>query len=120
VTKEINTSWSLWTILPNGQKPTYTIPNQEALIVAVVLVTNFRSFGVPRELHSGQGRQFKSCVIQEGLQCLGVSKIRTTTVHLQSDSMDQHYSKTVEEHLRKVFALHQRDWDSILPIFLLA
>jgi hypothetical protein len=30
------------------------------------------------------------------------------------------YIKTVEEHLQKVIALHQRDWDMRLPIFLLA
>jgi hypothetical protein len=30
------------------------------------------------------------------------------------------YTKTVEEHLRKIVALHQRDWDTRLPIFLLA
>jgi hypothetical protein len=28
--------------------------------------------------------------------------------------------KTVEEHLRKVNASHQRDWDARLPIFLMA
>jgi hypothetical protein len=30
------------------------------------------------------------------------------------------YIKTVEEHLWKVIASHQRDWDTRLPIFLLA
>jgi hypothetical protein len=30
------------------------------------------------------------------------------------------YIKTVEEHLRKVVASHQRDWDKRLPPFLLA
>jgi hypothetical protein len=34
--------------------------------------------------------------------------------------MVEHYFKTVEEHLHKVVASHQRDWDERLPFFLLA
>jgi hypothetical protein len=30
------------------------------------------------------------------------------------------YVKTVEEHMRKVTVLHERNWDTGLPIFLLA
>jgi hypothetical protein len=98
----------------------YAIPNQEASAVAEALVTNFCRFGVPRELHSDQGRNCESRVIQEVLQRLGVSKTHTTPLHLQSDGMVERYTKTVEEHLRKVVALHQRDWDARLPTFLLA
>jgi hypothetical protein len=43
-----------------------------------VLVTNFFCrFGIPRELHSGQGRNFEFRLLQEILQRLGVSKTRT-------------------------------------------
>jgi hypothetical protein len=34
--------------------------------------------------------------------------------------MVERYMKTVEEHIRKVVASHQRDWDERLPLFLLA
>jgi hypothetical protein len=34
--------------------------------------------------------------------------------------MVERYIKTIEEHLRKVVAPHQRDWDGRLPLFLLA
>jgi hypothetical protein len=34
--------------------------------------------------------------------------------------MVERYIKTVEEHLRKVIASHQRDWDENLSLFLLA
>jgi hypothetical protein len=46
--------------------------------------------------------------------------MHTTTLHLQLNSMAHHYIRTVEEHLRKVFISHQRGWDSILLIILLA
>jgi hypothetical protein len=99
----------------------YAIPIQEASTVAEALLTSFFCrFRIPRELHSNQGCNFESCLIQEVLQCPRVSKMRTTPLHPQSDSMVEHYIKTVKEHLRKVIALHQKDWNVRLPIFLLA
>jgi hypothetical protein len=78
----------------------YAILNQEAMTVAEVLVTNFFCcFGVPQELHSDQGCYLKSRLIQEVLQCLGVSKACTTHLHVQSDSTVVRYIKTFEEHL---------------------
>jgi hypothetical protein len=51
----------------------YALPNQEASTVAEALVTNFFCrFGIPRQLHSDQDRNFKSRVLQEILQRLGV------------------------------------------------
>jgi hypothetical protein len=44
----------------------------------------------------------------------------TTPLQPQSDSMMERYIKTVEVHLLKVVASHQRDWDQRLPLFLLA
>jgi hypothetical protein len=34
--------------------------------------------------------------------------------------MVERYIKAIEEHLRKVVASHQTDWDERLPLFLLA
>jgi transposase InsO family protein len=95
----------------------YAIPNQKASTVAEALVTNFFCrFGIPRELHSDQGRNFESHLLQEILQRLGVSKTRTTLLHLQSDGMVKRYVKTIKEHLRKVVTSNQRDWDKKLPL----
>jgi hypothetical protein len=49
-------------------------PSHEASTIADTLVTNFCRFGIPRELHSDQGRNFESHLSQEVLQRLGVSK----------------------------------------------
>jgi transposase InsO family protein len=96
----------------------YAIPNQEASTVAEALVFNFFCrFSIPQKLYSDQGRNFKSRLIQEVLQCLGVSKMCTTPLHPLSDGMMERYIKKVEEHLCKVVAFHQRDWDARLPIF---
>jgi hypothetical protein len=99
----------------------YAVPNQEATTITEALVTNFSCvFGIPPELHSDRGRKFESHLLQEVLQRLGVSKTRTRLLHPQSDGMVEHYIKTIEEHIRKVVASHQRDWDERLPLFLLA
>jgi hypothetical protein len=97
----------------------YAIPNQEESTVTEALVTFFCRFGIPREVHSDQGRNFESHLLHEVLQRLGVSKTRTTALHPQSDGMVERYIKPIEEHLRKVVASHQRDWDEGLPLFLL-
>ncbi|PNF15527.1 hypothetical protein B7P43_G16595 [Cryptotermes secundus] len=74
----------------------YAIPNQEASTIAEVLVANFFCrFGIPRELHSDQGRNFESQLLQEVLQRLGVSKTHTTPFHPQSDGMVERYAKTI-------------------------
>jgi hypothetical protein len=66
----------------------YAIPNQEASTIAETLVTNFFCrFGIPWELHSDQGHNFESHLLQEVLQRLGVSKTRTTPLHPQSDGL---------------------------------
>jgi hypothetical protein len=49
-----------------------------------------------------------------------VSKKCSTPLHPQLDGTVVRYIKTVEEHLRRVVASHQRDWDARLPNFLLA
>jgi transposase InsO family protein len=99
----------------------YAIPSQETSTIAEALVTNFFCrFGIPRELHSDQGRNFESHLLQEMQQRLGLSKTRTTPLYPQSDGMVERYINTVEEHLRKVVASHQRDWDERLTLFLLA
>jgi hypothetical protein len=73
--------------------------------VAEALVTNFFRFGVLQELHSDQGRNFQTRLIQEVLQCVGVSKMHTMPLYLQSVGQ-------VEEHIQKVVASHQSDWDA--------
>jgi hypothetical protein len=53
----------------------YATPNQEASTIAEALVTNFFCrFGIPRELHSDQGHNFESRLLQETLERIGGAK----------------------------------------------
>jgi hypothetical protein len=65
----------------------YAIPNQEDLTVAEALVTNFYNFEVPWGVHNQHDLNFKSRLMQEGFQHLGVSKIRTTPLYHKLDGM---------------------------------
>ena len=52
---------------------TYSLPNQEAITVAEVLVKEYICrFGVPLEIHSDQERNFESNVFQEMCSLLGI------------------------------------------------
>jgi len=73
---------------------TYALPNQGAVTVADVLVSQFFSpFG---ELHSDQGLNFDSSVFQEVCTLLEIHKTRPTALHPQSKGMVEHYNQTIE------------------------
>jgi hypothetical protein len=60
----------------------YAILNQEASTITQALVTNLLCrFGIPRKLHSDQGRNYESRLLQDILQCLEASKTRSTPLH---------------------------------------
>ncbi|KAK3712549.1 hypothetical protein QZH41_002384 [Actinostola sp. cb2023] len=97
------------------------MPNQEAVIVATKVVEEFVSrFGVPRQLHSDQGRNFESAVFREMCSLLGIDKIRTTPLHPQSDGMVERYNRTLEAMLSKFVSENQRDWDEHLQLVMKA
>ena len=97
------------------------MPNQETVTIANVLVNEFISrFGVPLLLHSDQGSQFESSLFQELCSLLDIDKTRTTAYHSQSDGLVERFNLTLENMLSKYIASDQRDWDSHLPMLMLA
>lgn len=99
----------------------YAIPNHEATTVARVLVDGFFSrFGVPKELHSDQGREFESRVFGETCRLLGINKTRTTPLRPQSAGLVERFNKTLSQGLAKYCSSHQRDWDEHLSTLLMA
>ena len=60
----------------------FALPNQKASTVARVLVDEvFCRLGTPAILHSDQGRNFESKILQEICQILEIKKVRTTPYH---------------------------------------
>ena len=78
----------------------FPLPNQEAATVAEVLVKEYVCrYGVPLSLHSDQGRNLESHLIQEKCSILGISKTRTTPLHPQSDGLVERMNCTLEPQL---------------------
>ena len=99
----------------------YPLPNQEATTVAEKLVNDFICcFGVPRELHSDQGRNFESKVFAEICKLLDIEKTRTTPLHPQSDGQVERFNRTLVEMLRGKIKEDQKDWDLQLPACMMA
>ena len=99
----------------------YPLPCQEAVVVAEALVNNFVCrFGVPLIIHSDQGRNFESQVFTKMCRLLGVNKTRTTPLHPQSDGMIERFNRTIEDQLSKFVDSNQRDWDTHIPLLLMA
>ena len=99
----------------------YPMKNMEARTVSNILVKEFVCrYGVPRELHCDQGRQFESEVFQGLCTLLGIEKTRTSGYRPQSDGQTERFNRTLEDMLSKYMDPSQRDWDHFLPFVLLA
>ena len=96
----------------------HPMPNQEATTVADVFVREFCCrFGMPKELHSDQGRNFESHVFQETMRLFGVSKTRTCAYNPKSDGMVERYNRTLLAIVSLMLdpIKNQTDWDEQLP-----
>jgi hypothetical protein len=94
----------------------FALPDQTAQSVADVLATQFFSvFGIPRWIHSDQGRNFESHLFRELCQLLEVKKTRTTPYHPQSDGMVERFNRTCVQMLKAFVGENRDDWDDHLP-----
>ena len=99
----------------------YPMSNQEAETVANVVVCEFISrFGVPRQLHTDQGRNFESKWFQEMCRIMEIDKTRTTPLRPQSDGIVERFNRALEAMLSKFVDGDQKNWDLYLPLFTMA
>lgn len=99
----------------------YAMPNQEAATVTKIFVEQFVCrFGIPYQIHTDQGRQFESRLFQEMCSMLQIDKTRTTSFHPQSDGLVERFNRTVEDMLSKFVSINQRDWETYLPLVMMA
>ncbi|XP_073710120.1 retrovirus-related Pol polyprotein from transposon 412 [Misgurnus anguillicaudatus] len=99
-------------------KYTLAIPtrDQRAETVAQVLVTEwFCKFGVPGRVHSDQGRNFESRLIQQLCMLYGIEKSRTTPYHPAGNGQCERFNRTLHNLLRTLPVSRKRDWVACLP-----
>ncbi len=97
------------------------LPDQEAKTVARALIDNVITvFGLPRIIHSDQGRNFESILFHELCKLFDIEKTRTTPYRPQSDGFIERFNRTVLSMLGRYTSRDQKDWDRKLPFVLMA
>lgn len=99
----------------------FPLPNQEACTVAKVLTEEWVCrFGVPRSLHSDQGRNFESTLFKELCDLLRMHKSHTSPYHPQSDGLIERFNRTLLDMLSFFVEDNQLNWDILMPYVMLA
>ena len=101
----------------NGQKHSQCqtkLPN-----VSLTLITLCARMGLPRIIHSDQGRNFESPILNQTLQAFGITKSHTTAYHPQGDGMVKHLNRSILQLLR-AYVTKETDWEHYLPLIMYA
>ena len=99
-------------------KYTQAVPthDQRATTVAQVLVNEwFYKFGVPGRIHSDQGRNFESQLIQQLCGMYGIDTSHTTPYHPAGNGQCERFNRTLHPLLRTLPVPKKRDWSCYLP-----
>ena len=88
-------------------------------MVAEVLVNEFISrLGVPKQMHSDQGRNFELALFSGVCNLLRIDKTRTIALYPESDGMVERFNRTSENQL-VIFEEHdEKDWDDHLGMLM--
>ncbi|XP_006813839.1 uncharacterized protein LOC100372062 [Saccoglossus kowalevskii] len=91
-----------------------------AKVVVEALVHFFRRYGLPKEIQSDQGSNFMSGLFQEVMHQLGVSQLKSSAYHPQSQGALERYHQTLKNMLRSYCTECPEDWDKGIPLVLFA
>ena len=79
----------------------YPTPDQKASTVMKVLTERwFYIYGVPKRIHTDQGRNFEGELLQHLCQLYGVEKSRTSPYHPEDNGQCERFNRTLHDLLR--------------------
>lgn len=98
----------------------WAIPDHTAQTVADIVVKEFICrYGIMRQLHTDQGREFQSRLMAEMCLLLGIQKTNTAPYRPNSDGLVERMNRTILTMLRTL-ADNDIEWDEELPFVLAA
>ena len=92
----------------------------DTITIAESLVEVFSRVGIPREIMSDNGSQFKSDLMQEINRLLSVKAVHSTPYHAASNGCVERLNGTLKSMLKKACSEHPKDWDRCIPAILFA
>lgn len=84
------------------------------------LIQLFSRVGIPEEILTDQGSNFTSRLMRLLYRQLGITAIKTSPYHPQTDGLVERFNQTLKNMLRKFVSDTGRDWDKWLPFLLFA
>ena len=96
------------------------IKNIDTITVAESLVEVFSRVGVPREILSDRGSQFKSDLMSEVNRLLSIKALFTSPYHAACNGAVERLNGVLKSMLKKLCVDHPSDWDRYIPSVLFA
>ena len=89
----------------------YCIPDQKATTVADCFVDLISRFGVPKSILTDKGTNFESALVRRICEMLGITKLRCTDAHPQTNGQTERFNRTLCDMLTHYVNENQSDWD---------
>ena len=96
------------------------LKNIDTITIAESLVEIFSRVGVPKEMLSDRGTQFRSDLMQEVNRLLSIRALFTTPYHASCNGAVERLNGVLKTILKKLCSDHPQDWDRYLPAVLFA
>jgi hypothetical protein len=98
----------------------FPLKSIKARAVASSLIQLFSRVGFPKSIVTDQGSNFMSELLKQVYKLLGITGVRTTPYHPQTDGLTERFNQTLKQMLRKFVVDKSDDWDQWLPYLLFA